>query len=120
VNRRGLSDVSYRWKMYNLLRCLVVFFLLAGLVQGEISPINCLGVSEEKPPAKPLHDIWIEGEDAVSPAGWDVMDLGDCYGGKEIVLLSKASGNYVLNYPFEVKASGTYLICVAGQSIGEG
>lgn len=104
----------------DLLRGLVVVLFLTALGQGELAPLDCFPVPEEKPPAKPLHDIWIEGEDIDCPAGWNRMDWGDCYEGKEVVLLTKTPGNCVLIYPFHAKESGTYLIRVAGQSIGEG
>ena len=74
------------------------------------------------PPAKPPHDIWIEGEMPVR-SNIGNTDSANAYAGAHGFLMTGVSpgpGGHFADFEFIVRRPGRYLVMLAGGPVGQG
>jgi len=103
---------------YNSVVLAVLFLTACEYTLGAPALLRDIPVWETKPPARPAHDVWIEGEDGSVQTGWSVVGEASCYGGKKLVLHTGESGEFTAEYRFTLREAGSYLVSVAGQPVG--
>ncbi len=107
---RGFGNSLLYW-------CLTAGLIGAPSLQGQVQDFPAF---ENKPPEKPVHSVWVEGEQFKTQTGWEIRESADCYAGKTAVLITPKTGDYRLDYEFSVDRTGLYLVSVAGQPVGRG
>lgn len=109
--------LNYGTRVFLFLVCVTITLGWVPCLWGQVHDFPAF---ETKPPAKPFHTVWIEGEQYLKQNGWEIRAATDCYDGKAAILNAPKKGEYRVEYEFSVDRAGLYLVAVAGQPVGRG